>query len=380
MKILHISNYYHPDIGGIEQVAKSCVEALAKAGHEQRVICFSHGKKTTQGAVEGIPVTRAGSFCKVSSQSLSFSFSKLFKREFQSFVPDAVIFHYPNPFEAHTLLKFLKKYPYCRLFLWWHLDITKQKVLGKLFRGQTLRLLKRAERVVATSPNYIEGSPFLSAFKEKCTLIPLCADRASVEPTKRAVALSRSLKEKYAGKIILFALGRHVPYKGMEYLIRASKGLGGEFAVCIGGEGPLTPALKELAVDDDKVEFLGKIDGDMKQAYFLACDLFCFPSITKNEAFGLALAEAMAYSKPAVTFTIEGSGVNFVSLNNVTGLEAENRNVSAYRRAIETLAYNDSLRLEYGRNARKRYEELFTEEKFFQNVIDLFAARRREEI
>ena len=45
--------------------------------------------------------------------------------------------------------------------------------------------------------------------------------------------------------------------------------------------------------------------------------IFCFPSITRNEAFGIALAEAMYCGKPAVTFTIEGSGVNFVSLDGV---------------------------------------------------------------
>ena len=57
--------------------------------------------------------------------------------------------------------------------MWWHLDITKQKLLKKLFRGQTLRLLKRADKIVATSPNYIEGSEFC----------PPSAKSASSSPT-----------------------------------------------------------------------------------------------------------------------------------------------------------------------------------------------------
>ena len=48
-----------------------------------------------------------------------------------------------------------------------------------------------------------------------------------------------------------------------------------------------------------------------------------FPSITKNEAFGVVLAEAMYCYTPAITFTIEGSGVNWVNLHQVTGLEME---------------------------------------------------------
>lgn len=59
------------------------------------------------------------------------------------------------------------------------------------------------------------------------------------------------------------------------------------------------------------------------KAYLSAMDIFCFPSITKNEAFGLALAEGMYYSKPAITFTIDGSGVNFVSLNGILELKCQ---------------------------------------------------------
>lgn len=53
--------------------------------------------------------------------------------------------------------------------------------------------------------------------------------------------------------------------------------------------------------------------------------MFAFPSVTKNEAFGVALAEAMYCYTPAVTFTIEGSGVNWVNLNGITGIEVSQR-------------------------------------------------------
>lgn len=62
----------------------------------------------------------------------------------------------------------------------------------------------------------------------------------------------------------------------------------------------------------------------------------------------LALAEAMYYEKPAVTFTIPGSGVNYVCLNSENGIEVENRNVEkciiyvceAHGKSIEEI-YND---------------------------------------
>ena len=366
MKILHISNYYYPCIGGIEQVARDCVQSLEDV--EQRLICFNKEKKTVYEEVDGIPVTRAGMFAKVSSQQLSFCFGKLLRREFKEFSPDIVVFHFPNPLEAHALLKILrkKKYRDCKLILWWHLDITKQKLLGKIFRGQTMRLLRRAERVVATSPNYIDGSKFLPGFREKCVVIPNCASEANFDDT--TLQRAKKIKDANAGKTLLFALGRHVPYKGMEYLVRASKLLSDDYAVFIGGEGELTQSLKVLAEGDQKVTFLGKITDEEKEAYLAACDIFCFPSITKNEAFGIALAEAMAYQKPAVTFTIDGSGVNYVSIDGETGLEVPNCDVGAYAAAIEKLKEDSALRETYARAARRRFEELFTKESFRKNI------------
>ena len=159
----------------------------------------------------------------------------------------------------------------------------------------------------------------------------------------------------------------------MEYLVRASKLLGDGYSVCIGGEGELTPSLKALADGDEKVRFLGRISDSELKAYLAACDVFCFPSITKNEAFGIALAEAMAFAKPSVTFTIKGSGVNYVSLNGVTGIEVANGDVEAYAAAIRTLKEDAALREKFGREAFRREQELFTEKAFHRNVRALFA-------
>ena len=370
MKILQISNYYFPFIGGIEQVTRDCSDAL-KGEHEVKVFCFNHEKGDKIDEVDGVEIIRAGCFAKVASQSLSFSYGKLLKKTLREFAPDVVIFHYPNPFAAHFLLKRLKRLKNCKLIVWWHLDITKQKILGKLFKGQNKRLLRRADKVVATSPNYVEGSRFLQSVREKCVVIPCCVNDSRMHPGAGVLARAEELKKENEGKTVCLAMGRHVPYKGIEYLVRASKLLDENFLVWIGGRGPLTEELKALAADDKKVTFLGRVENDELVSRILACDIFCFPSITKNEAFGIALAEAMAYAKPAVTFTIEGSGVNYVSLDGLTGIEVENRNVAAYAEAIKKLASDARLRKTYGENAKRRVEELFTNEKFTQNVNDL---------
>ncbi len=370
MRIIQIGKRYFPYIGGIEQTTQDIATVL-KDKCEQRVICYNHEKGNKIEKIEGVDVIRVGCFATVASQPVSLGYKKLLKKQFKEFAPDVVIFHYPNPFAAHYLLKVLKKYPECKLIIWWHTDIVKQKILAKFFNNQNKKLLKRASKVVATSPIYVQNSQNLIKYKDICTVIPSCVNENRLTITEDIEEKCRKISKDNEGKTICFALGRHVEYKGFEYLIRASSLLDNNFKIYIGGDGKLTEELKDLAKNDNKIEFLGKLtDSDMK-AYMTACDIYCFPSITKNEAFGLALAEAMYYGKPSVTFTIEGSGVNYVSLNGVTGLEVENRNVEEYADAIKKLSKDVELRNKFGDAARKRVEELFTLKAFKENVIEL---------
>ena len=379
-KILQIPNYMYPHIGGIEQVARDIADSfIENEDIEQKIICFNgdaedgdyvcHQKETVTDKVDGIDVVRCGCFAKISSQSLSLAYSKQLKKIINEFAPDIVIFHYPNPFVGEFLQHHFKKN--FKLVVYWHLDITKQKILGKLFHGQTIRLLERADKVVATSPNYIEGSPYLSKFRKKCVVIPNCIRTERLQPNEAVLLKVEQLKKKYAGKILCFGMGRHVPYKGYTYLIQASKLLDDRFSICIAGKGPLTESLKEEAKDDPKVEFLGRVSDEDMIAYYMACDIFCFPSITKNEAFGIALAEGMYFEKPAVTFTIPGSGVNYVSIANETGIECPNGDVEAYAKALKKLAEDEKFRIRCGVKAKKRVQSNFMYMNFRENIKNI---------
>ncbi|MBQ6505590.1 MAG: glycosyltransferase [Flexilinea sp.] len=182
---------------------------------------------------------------------------------------------------------------------------------------------------------------------------------------------AEEIRQENAGKIICFAVGRHVPYKGYEYLIKASKYLDDRFRIFIGGTGPLTDDLKAQAAGDEKISFLGRVSDEDLIAYYQAMDIFCFPSITKNEAFGIALAEAMYFGKPAVTFTIPGSGVNYVCLNGEDGIEVPNRDVKAYADAMKQLASDESLRRRMGKAGKKRVKENFLDGQFRENIQHL---------
>ncbi len=370
-KILHISKYYYPFFGGTEQIACDVVLAL-KGEYEQKVIAFNDGKDDRTDTVDGIEVIKCGCFAKIAAQSLSTSYGKHLHQVMKDFQPDIVVFHYPNPFVAALLLRELKTTK-AKLVVYWHLDIIRQKYLRVLFASQNRRLLECAVKVIATSPNYIEGSQWLQSVKEKCVVVPNCINVERMSVTDDIQKRAEEIRTKNSGKTICVAVGRHTEYKGFTYLIQASKLLDGRFLIYITGTGELTEKLHEEANDDKKVVFTGRIDDMELKALILASDIFCFPSITKNEAFGLALAEGMYYGKPAVTFTIPGSGVNYVSINGETGIEVENRNVKKYAEAMKKLADDAELREKYGDAGRKRVEENFLSTQFCENARRMFS-------
>ena len=368
-RILQLSNYYYPEIGGIEKIAQSISDGL-RDEYEVKVICFTHRKQSSTERIDGTEVMRCGTKVKVASQQLTPEMISCIKWEMRIYKPDAVIIHMPNPFLETILLRYLTDD--CKLIVYWHSDIVKQRIGKILFSGLTKMLLDRANTIVATSPNYISGSADLRKYSEKCVVIPNCIDEDQLAITDNIRLTAEKIRKENENKHICICVGRQVPYKGFEYAIEAVNSLNDDYVLyIIGREGESTKLLKLMAVGSPRIRFIGEVDGDTLYAYMLACDIFCFPSVTKNEAFGIALAEGMYFGKPAVTFTIPGSGVNFVSLNGVTGIEVENRNAISYAEAIRTLSEDVAKQTQYGIAAKERVEELFLKKQFGENIKEL---------
>ena len=382
-RVLQISKDYYPFLGGTEQVARDMTKAIQRmGGAEQKIICFNADasdethvckkEQTIYDEIDGVEVIRCGCQLKIASQSISADYGKELQKIMDGFKPEIVILHYPNPFAAHFLLKY-RKWDF-KLAVYWHLDITKQKILKYFFSEQNIRLINRSDCILGATPTHLNESAFTPYFEGKKQILPYMIDEKKLVLSEEELTYAQKIKEKYAGKKIGFFIGRHVEYKGLSYLIKASKKLQDEkISFMIAGTGELTERLKESAANDKKIEFLGAISDSEKRSYLFASDIICFPSITRNEGFGLALAEGMYFGKPAVTFTIPGSGVNYVNLNGVTGIECPNCDAEAYAEALRTLCRDDKLREQYGRAARQRVLEHFTAEKFDENVKKLIS-------
>ena len=367
MRILHISKYYFPYIGGIENTCKQLTELMPNC--ESAVVCFDEEKRDKIDVVNGIKVYRVGSWINIARQALSPTYFSVLHKAIKEFAPDVIHFHWANPFPAAVLLTMIPKD--VKLIIHWNMDIIKQAKIYPLIKPIENRLLKRADLIIVTSPNYRDGSIPLSPFKSKVRIV-----QSSIDETKFVLNESDNdkiieLKHKFDNKPIVFFIGRHIQYKGLPYLLSAERYVKSDCLFIIAGGGPLTEQLKKEC-HSDRVKFVGRISDQDLKYYHYAASVFAFPSITKNEAFGVALAEAMYCYTPAVTFTIEGSGVNWVNLNKKTGIEVANRDVKAYAEAIDTLLSDKDTSQKYANAAHQRVVENFTIPKMLAKMTQVY--------
>ncbi|MBW1679494.1 MAG: glycosyltransferase [Deltaproteobacteria bacterium] len=363
IKTLQLGKFYHPVVGGMEDHLYHLCNEL-KGRCEIQVVVANTRTKTEVSRVNSIKIIRVANLVEVFSNSICPTMP-FWLRKFHS---DIIHIHLPNP-TGH--FSYLLSRPRGKLIVMWHSDIIRQKFFLKIYKPFLLSLLKRAEKIIASSPNYIEHSPFLSKFKDKCIVIPLGIDLKRFAFTEEVKGKVSQLRKRFGERIILF-VGRLNYYKGTEYLIKAMEDV--EANLLIIGTGGLERGLKELAQNSpkkDRICFLGEVSQEDKVSYYHACDVFVLPSVERSEAFGIVQLEAMACGKPVVSTDLN-TGVPWVNQHGVTGVVVPPRDQKALAEAINTLLANPELRKRYGKKGGERVEENFSKEMVAARVINLY--------
>ena len=367
MRILQIGKFY-PIRGGVEKVMYDLTLGLSGRDIRCDMLCAAAEKhpsgtfplnKYAQLLCMPVWVKSSGTMI---SPAMILRLRKI-RRKY-----DIIHIHHPDPMACLAL--FLSGYK-GKVILHWHSDILKQKMWLKLYRPLQRWLIRRADMIVGTTPVYVQQSPYLQKVRKKTNYIPIGIDELSADPE-----LVTRFKERYAGKKIIFSLGRLVAYKGYEYLIKAALHLDDTYVILIGGEGPLKDELLQL-IDrlgvGEKVALLGFIPEEKEMAaYFMACDVFCLSSIWKTEAFGIVQIEAMSCGKPVVATRIAESGVSWVNDDGVSGYNVEPQNSKALAEAIERIVSDSQHYAELSAGARQRYETIFTKAKMVDKCIQLY--------
>lgn len=368
MRVLQISKFFPPEHGGIEVCAREIAEGLTDAGIANDVLCCARGRATVrERAPSGYSVVRAGSLGQLHAMSVAPALVGETGR--MAADRDVLHVHMPDPMAA---LAVWRTRPRARLVLHWHSDVIRQRIALRAYAPLQRWLLARADAIVATSAPYAAASATLAPWRDKLAVIPLgISDNAARSRSDRVAAL----RAGHAGKKMVFALGRMASYKGFEVLIEAAARLGDGCVVRIGGAGPRLDRYRAQVARlglGERVQLLGPMSDDELITHLHAADLFCLPSTTRAEAFGVAMLEAMAAGRPVVASDIAGSGVPWVNRHGETGLNVPVGDAAALAAGIGQVLDDTALAARMGAAARSRYEREFTAARMTRRFIDLY--------
>jgi rhamnosyl/mannosyltransferase len=359
MKILQINKLYHPTIGGIETIVKIIAEELNKSeAYTVDVLACQRKGKRSEEIINKTKVYRAASWGKLLGMPISLDFFRIFFKIRHNY--DLIIIHYPFPLAALVSLFIPSK----KLYIYYHSDIIRQRKYLLPFLPFINYSLSNAKKIIVASNNLKNHSPFLKKRATKCQVVPFGLD---INYHETDYITAQQIKLQYAPQTnLILAVGRLVYYKGFQYAIQAMTDIDAKLLII--GEGPQKAELDKLIA---KYQLQEKVQIIPPQAslkpFFLACDIFLFPSTERSEAFGLVQLEAMAAGKAVINTQLH-TGVEEVSVDGISGISVEPKNVQALNQAIKTLIDNPDLNQTYGANARKRYEDLYTLEIFIQKI------------
>jgi D-inositol-3-phosphate glycosyltransferase len=356
MRILIVSSYFPPHVGGVEIVAQQQAASLAAAGHavvvatsrpdpsapaSERIDGYRVARLPASNLLEertGIPYPFVGpAFCR--------ALAGLVRRSDAVHIHD--ILYQPSQVAAALARRAAKP-----LYATAHVGLVEQD--SRLVRGiqqLSTRLAGRyiwrhAVRVVThNQPVY----DYLRAHRVPAGRIALVRNGIDTSvftpaPVADGAALRRRFDLPADGPLVLF-VGRLVPKKGYRELIDAA---GDGYHLVLAGPGQ-PPARLPAGVS-----CLGPVPrADLIALYRLA-DLFVLPAT--SEVFSIAIEEAMACGLPVIT--AEDPGYAGYGLDRRL-LRLVEPSPNSLRQAIRTVLADPGLRREMGEYSRRLAVEMF---------------------
>ncbi|MGC9327952.1 MAG: glycosyltransferase [Candidatus Hinthialibacter sp.] len=356
--VVILNKAFPPWIGGIEKHVHDIGAALASRGWRVTVLVSNDQRFESREQRDGVNVIRAPQWARIFSQPIVHGYFHALRDA----RPDLVHVHVPFPLGWFSVGHINSTTP---LICTWHSDIIRQRFLMPFLWIFQKRFLDRCNRIIPTSQPLLDHSKDLKPYRDKCSVIPLALPPMDPSLQPSIERHRERLQKQFHGKMILF-VGRLVGYKGLSYLIEAMQQI--DANLCIAGDGALQETLrlqcKKLGVES-KVSFLETVDEAEKYALYRTADVLALPSISRNEAFGYVLLEAMEQGCPVISTDLP-TGVQFVNRHGESGFVVPPQDAPALAHAIQQILHDAELRKKLTHGARERVHRLFR----FESMID----------
>jgi glycosyltransferase involved in cell wall biosynthesis len=291
MNIALVSCVYPPYKSGIGNVAARHARQLTDMGHRVTVYCPAHDDEPGRDIVDGIVVERLRAFVRHGNSALVPQLMRHMKGH------DAAYIMWPffGGAEWAALGARLTRTPYVVFF---HMDV--------LWDGWRGRVLDVYERTV--EPWVMRGAhAVLASSLEMAHAGSLGRVRGiTIHPSPYSLDLSRfhppapdEVRPRVPSIVFVGAMDAGHAFKGVPQLITAFARVRAEMPCTLElvGDGDLRPGFEARAQASgagDDIHFLGRVDDDELARTYRMGTVVVLPSTTREEAFGVVLAEGMA--------------------------------------------------------------------------------------
>lgn len=208
--------------------------------------------------------------------------------------------------------------------------------------------------------------------------VGLNLEEFEVNKTKKEIREEFNIPEK---EFILLSVGRHVPRKKFDLVIKAVseiKKLNPSINIkyVLIGEGKETPYLKNLSKQlniEKQIEFLGSCETEKRNKYYKLSDVFLMPVQTKKndiEGFGIVFLEANYYKVPVIG-TATGGIVEAIK-DGETGFLIKPNDLNDLVEKILHLYNDEELRKKMGEIGHSRVLNEFSWNKIINDYIYVF--------
>ena len=278
-----------------------------------------------------------------------------------------IIDGYSSQFKLKVLKKLVKQHQTVLINID-GIDIWRQRTIADIFKD---RIKQRVYRSGAyfTCGSRIAADAVINggADPEKVFVHPFTSIHESdiIAPGEK-----RELQERYKkelgceGKKIVLAVGRFIPLKRYDCLIRAWKDMPVDCRLFIIGGGELREEYENIIKESDihNIELMDFLLPEKLSEYFCAADLFVHPSST--ETWGLVINEAMAKGCPVIATDRCVGGVELIR-EGEEGYLIPVGDEEALRDRMLTVLNDDSLRESMSAKAIERIRP-YT----YENLLD----------
>jgi glycosyltransferase involved in cell wall biosynthesis len=362
MKLLIITPYFYPKIGGVEKYIYELTKHLLIYDLDIIIVSYKWDKYDNLKNIENIKQYKLTSMFKISTTPVDLFIYQNLLKIVNDEKPDIINSHTPVPLVSDVASRIAndKKIPF---ILNYHNDLVGNGVyyiLSKLYYNFLgYKTMDLSNVIIVTSEYYAGLSPYLKNYKNKIRVISPGVN-LNLFNTNNINKLNNKKTVLFVGQ-----LNKGSRHKGLIYLMDSIKLLSSlNIQLFVIGSGDFKDIYQKYAEEiniEEKVNFLGHVSEIDLANYYKMSDLVVLPSYNKAEGFGMVLIEAQACGVPVIGTTV--GGIPYSMINNETGYLVPPKNSKLLAEKIHFLINHTEKSIVMGNKGHEFVSNKFTWEK-----------------